>query len=269
VLGDQQASLFGQIGFDRGDVKCTYGTGGFILLNTGSEPVPSASGCLTTVAYQLNLPSLCEEDRQVVYALEGGVAFAGATIQWLRDHLNLLTSASESEAMALSVPSSEGLLFVPAFSGLLAPRWRDDARAVLINFTTFHNKNHFVRAALESSAYQIREVIEAMRHDVASSSSPLDMKEMRVDGGMTHNSFLMQFQADLSDTPIVRPSVVETTALGAAYVAGLAVGFWSDLEHIRNNWQKDQEFQPNMDETTRRELVEKWNDAVERSLNLA
>jgi len=260
ILGDQQAALFGQSCFQPGEAKCTYGTGLFLMMNTGEKPTTSTRGLLTTVAYQLTNQS--GEQQPPVYALEGSVAFSGSTIGWLRDRLELINSASETESLALSIPSNENMYLVPAFSGLFAPHWRPDARGCMVGLTASHTKAHIVRAALESSAYQAREVFDAMVLD-----SNVQLKEMRVDGGATANKFMMQFQSDVLDTPVVRPEYLETTGIGAAFAAGLAVGVWSDLEEVRKMWKADTIWRPTMVASERERCWKGWNKAVKRSLN--
>lgn len=254
-LGDQQAATVGQTCFSAGEAKNTYGTGCFMILNTGSEIVRSENGLLTTVCYQF-------ADQPPVYALEGSVNMAGATIQWLRDNLGLIEDASETEAIARSVPDTGDCYFVPAFSGLFAPYWRSDARGVLVGLTRFVNRAHIVRATLESICYQSREVLDAM---VADFGSPL--ARLKVDGGAATNDFLMQLQSDFLDTEVVRPVIAETTSLGAAYAAGLAVGFWPDLESLKANWQTDKVWQPEMDSELRAAGYAKWKKAVERTFD--
>jgi glycerol kinase len=253
-LGDQQAALMGQCCFDPGESKNTYGTGCFMLMNTGLRAFKSTRGLLTTVAYQI-------AGKSARYALEGSVAVAGSLVQWLRDNLKLIHVASEVETLAREVPDNGGVYIVPAFSGLFAPHWRSDARGVIAGLTGFSNRNHLARAALESVAFQTRDVVEAMLKD-----SPTPLKRMKVDGGMTGNSLLMQFQADLLGVPVTRSKVRETTALGAAYAAGLAVGFWHDLDDLRARWREDRTWQPTMEEPEREKLVAGWQKAVERSL---
>ncbi len=238
-LGDQQAATMGQTCFEAGDAKNTYGTGCFMLLNTGEQIVHSKNGLLTTVCYQLG-------NRPAVYALEGSIAMAGATVQWLRDNLKLIDHAAESEALAQSVTDSGGCYLVPAFSGLFAPYWRSDARGVIVGLTRYVNRAHIVRAALEAICYQTREVLEAMNAD-----SGVPLHALKVDGGATANNFLMQLQADILGAEVIRPKVAETTSLGAAYAAGLAVGFWDDQAALRANWQIDRRWQPQISETTR------------------
>ncbi len=253
-LGDQQAALVGQACFSQGEAKNTYGTGCFMLLNTGPVPIPSECGLLTTLAYQLGR-------QPAVYALEGSIAITGALVQWLRDSLGLIRESSEIEDLARTVEDNGGMYFVPAFSGLFAPYWRSDARGVIAGLTRYCNKGHLARAALEATAYQTKEVLEAMKKD-----SGVDLKALKVDGGMVYNELLMQFQADLLGVPVVRPKVAETTSLGAAYAAGLAVGFWQNLDDLRQNWQVDRTWQPHMDPPTRDRLYHGWLKAVERTL---
>ena len=251
-LGDQQAALFGQTCYSPGEAKNTYGTGCFMLLNTGPEPVPSKSGLLTTVAY--GLPS------GATYALEGSIAITGAAVQWLRDNLGLIQNAAETETIAQSVDDAGGIYFVPAFSGLFAPYWDMDARGVLVGLTRYVTRAHIVRATLEAICYQTRDVLEAMRAD-----SGINLTALKVDGGATVNNFLMQLQADVLGVPVVRPTVHETTALGAAYAAGLATGLWSGLDELRANWSVDRIFEPQWDEARREEAYAGWKKAVERS----
>jgi len=257
VLGDQQASLFGHTCFDRGDVKNTYGTGAFLNLTLGTEPVLSDHGLITTVAWKFG-------DAAPVYALEGSVAVAGALIQWLRDNLGIIGDAGEVEALARSVDGSEGVVFVPAFSGLFAPYWRDDARGVIVGLTRFSNKGHIARAALEATAYQTYDLVVAMLADARVAS----LGELRVDGGMTRNELLMQFQADVLGAPVAAPAVAEITATGAAYAAGLATGFWSGLDELRANYAIARRWQPQMDSNERTDDVEAWHRAVDRTLGL-
>ena len=254
-LGDQQAATVGQTCFAAGEAKNTYGTGCFTILNTGEKIVRSDNGLLTTVCYQF-------ANEKPVYALEGSVNMAGATIQWLRDNLGLIEDAAETEAIARSVPDTGDCYFVPAFSGLFAPYWRSDARGVLVGLTRFVNRAHIVRAALESICYQSREVLDAM---VADFGSPLT--RLKVDGGATTNDFLMQLQSDFIDAEVVRPVIAETTCLGAAYAAGLAVGFWPDLNSLKANWQTDKVWQPQMDSERRSAGYAKWKKAVERTFD--
>jgi glycerol kinase len=236
-------------------VKNTYGTGCFMLLNTGNEIVPSNNGLLTTVGYQIG-------ENKPVYCLEGSIAITGALVQWLRDNLGLINSSEEIEKLALEVENNGGVFFVPAFSGLFAPYWKSDARGMIIGLTRFANKGHIARAALEATAFQTREVLDAMISD-----SGIDLKEIRVDGGMVTNNLLMQFQADILDVPVIRPSISETTALGAAYAAGLAVDFWKDLDELRRNWKEDQRWLPEMRETQRQRLYLDWKRAVQRTFD--
>jgi len=257
ILGDQQAATFGQACLSPGDAKNTYGTGNFMLLNTGTEPVPSQNGLLTTVCYRI-------ADEPAVYALEGSIAVTGSLVQWLRDNLQLITSSDEVEELARSVPDNGGAYLVPAFSGLFAPHWRPDARGALVGLTRFVNRGHIARAALEAVAFQTREVLEAMNAD-----SGVPLTTLKVDGGMVVNELLMQFQADILDVPVVRPVVAETTALGAAYAAGLAVGFWSSQEEIKTNWAKGAQWTPSMDGTERERLYADWKKAVSRTLDWA
>ncbi|MFC1922397.1 glycerol kinase GlpK [Chloroflexota bacterium] len=252
-LGDQQAALVGQTCFRPGEAKNTYGTGCFMLLNTGTEVVPSHSGLLTTVAYKFG-------EQLPIYALEGSVAITGALIQWLRDNLGLISNSPEVEDLANSVEDNGGVYFVPAFSGLFAPYWRSDARGVIAGLTGYANKGHIARAALEATAYQTREVLDAMQTD-----SGVKLSQLKVDGGMVVNELLMQFQSDILDVPVVRPKVAETTALGAAYAAGLAVGFWASIEELRENWREDKTWQPQMDPKTADNLYAKWKKAVTRT----
>jgi len=252
-LGDQQAALYGQTCYSAGEAKNTYGTGCFMLMNTGTEAVPSTSGLLTTLGYKIG-------DQPAVYALEGSIAITGALVQWLRDNLGLIQTSNEVETLAASVEDNGGVYFVPAFSGLYAPYWRTDARGVIAGLTRYANKGHIARAALEATAYQTREVLDAMEKD-----SGVRLTRLKVDGGMTHDNLLMQFQADILSVPVVRPTVSETTSLGAAYAAGLAVGFWKIQEELRENWGVDQVWEPKMDDITRRRLYHQWLKAVERT----
>ena len=255
ILGDQQAALFGQTCFEPGEAKNTYGTGCFMLMNTGTRKVPSKHGLLTTVGYQV-------AGSEPVYALEGSVAVTGSLVQWLRDSLGIISTASEVEDLAASVPDNGDVYFVPAFSGLFAPHWRPDARGVITGLTRFAGRGHIARAALEATAYQTREVLEAMRAD-----SDVELTELRVDGGMVANSLLMQFQSDILDVEVVRPRVSETTALGAAYGAGLAEGFWEGLDELRHNWREGGRWAPRMSEETRRARYARWQKAVARSVD--
>jgi glycerol kinase len=255
ILGDQQAALFGQVCFAPGETKNTYGTGNFMLMNTGSTPVASAAGLITTVAHSGMASG-------PAYALEGSVAVTGSLVQWLRDNLGIIANAGDIETLASSVDDNGDVYFVPAFSGLFAPHWRPDARGVIAGLTRFSNKGHIARAALESTAFQTRDVLEAMVAD-----SGVDLKELKVDGGMTANSLLMQFQADLLDVVVVRPKITETTALGAAYAAGLASGFWDSMDELRSLWSEDERWESTMDVTTRDHLVGRWKEAIQRSLD--
>ncbi|MGO3885059.1 MAG: glycerol kinase GlpK [Mycetocola sp.] len=255
ILGDQQAATFGQAAFDAGEAKNTYGTGNFLIFNTGEEIVKSENGLLTTVGYKLG-------DQPAHYALEGSIAVTGSLIQWLRDNLGLINSAPEVEELAKKVEDNGGVYIVPAFSGLFAPYWRPDARGAVVGLTRFVNKNHVARAALESTAFQTAEVLDAVNAD-----SGVPLEELKVDGGMTANDTLMQFQADMLGVPVVRPVVAETTALGAAYAAGLAVGFWSDLNDLRGNWQEDKRWTPNLDGAERDRQYRLWKKAVTRTFD--
>jgi glycerol kinase len=252
--GDQQAALFGQTCFAPGEGKCTYGTGNFLLVNTGERAVASNHGLLTTVGYRVG-------EAPAVYALEGSIAVTGALVQWLRDNLGFFSNAAEIEALAAGVADNGGCSVVPAFAGLFAPHWRPDARGVIAGLTGYITRGHIARAALEAVAWQTREVVDAMAAD---SGRPLDI--LKVDGGMTVNNLLMQFQADVLGVPVVRPSISETTALGAAYAAGLAVGFWPDLETLRAQWRKDAEWSPRMDAARRDQGYAQWKKAVARTL---
>ncbi|TMM06836.1 MAG: glycerol kinase GlpK [Actinobacteria bacterium] len=254
-LGDQQAALFGQTCFSVGEAKNTYGTGNFLLLNTGNEIVQSKSGLLTTLAYKIG-------DQPAVYCLEGAIAITGALVQWLRDNIGLISSAPEIETLAKTVDDNGGVYFVPAFSGLFAPYWKSDARGVIAGLTRYVNKGHIARATLEATAWQTKEVVEAMNTD-----SGVDLTSLKVDGGMVQNELLMQFQADVLDVPVIRPTVAETTSLGAAYAAGLAVGFWSEVEDLRANWGKDKEWQPQMDPAERDKEYAFWKKAVTRTFD--
>lgn len=254
-LGDQQAALFGQTCFAPGEAKNTYGTGCFMLLNTGAEPVASKSGLLTTLAYQIGAS-------RPVYALEGSVAIAGALIQWLRDNLGILSRSSDVEELARTVEDNGGICFVPAFSGLFAPHWRADARGAILGMTRFINKGHIARAALEATAFQTLEIIEAMQRD-----SGVSLSALKVDGGMVFNELLMQFQADLLGVPVMRPAVAETTALGAAYAAGLATGYWTDMDELRQNWRQDKRWVPGPGASKRDQLYAMWKEAVGRTLD--
>lgn len=255
ILGDQQAAMFGQGCFRSGSAKNTYGTGLFLLLNTGTTPKFSDNGLLTTVCFQ-------REGERPVYALEGSVSMGGSLVQWLRDNLQLIPNAASVENMAREVKDNGGVYIVPAFSGLFAPYWRPDARGVIVGLTRYANRNHLARAVLEATAYQTRDVADAMVAD-----SGVDIKELRVDGGMTHNELLMQFQADILDLDVVRPEVVETTALGAAYAAGIAVGFWEGPEELAEHWSVDRRWSPQMGSEERERLYRTWKKAVTRSLD--
>ncbi|MGY4859618.1 glycerol kinase GlpK [Cryobacterium sp. AP23] len=255
ILGDQQAATFGQAAFDQGEAKNTYGTGNFLIFNTGTEIIHSKNGLLTTLGYKLG-------DAEPHYALEGSIAVTGSLIQWLRDNLGLINSASEIETLAATVDDNGGAYFVPAFSGLFAPYWRSDARGALVGLTRFVNKGHIARAALEAIAFQTREVIDAVNAD-----SGVPLTELKVDGGAIGNNLLLQFQADILGVPVVRPVVAETTALGAAYAAGLAVGFWSGLGELRANWQEDARWEPDMEEAERARLLRNWKKAVTKTLD--
>ncbi len=257
VLGDQHAALFGQACFEPGDAKNTYGTGCFMLMNTGPEMVPSGHGLLTTLGYQV-------AGEPAVYALEGSIAIAGALVQWLRDNLGIISDSAEVESLAAQAEDNGDVYFVPAFSGLFAPHWRSDARGVIAGLTRFADRRHIARAALESTAFQTREVLDAMRAD-----SGTEVGSLKVDGGMVVNELLMQFQADMLDVPVVRPVVSETTALGAAYGAGLAEGYWDGLDDLRANWQEGGRWEPAMAEDERARLYGRWKDAVARTLDWA
>jgi glycerol kinase len=255
ILGDQQAALVGQTCFSPGEAKNTYGTGSFLLLNTGTLPVASKAGLLTTVAYQFG-------NEKPHYALEGAIAITGALVQWLRDNLGLIGSAAEIETLARSVEDNGDVYIVPAFSGLYAPYWRADARGLIAGLTRFAHKGHIARAALEASAYQVRDVVEAMQND-----SGIALKQLKTDGGMVGNELLMQFQADILDAPVIRPRVTETTALGAAYAAGLAVGYWQDGDELRANWAVDKTWTPMMGAAIRDRYYAAWKKAVAKSLD--
>ncbi|MBG6182698.1 glycerol kinase [Arthrobacter sp. CAN_A214] len=255
ILGDQQAATFGQAAFGQGGAKNTYGTGCFLIFNTGEEIVRSENGLLTTVAYRLG-------NNKPVYALEGSIAVTGSLIQWLRDNLGIIKSAPEVEELARSVEDNGGVYIVPAFSGLFAPYWRPDARGAIVGMTRFVNKGHIARAALEATAFQTREVLDAVNAD-----SGVPLKDLRVDGGMVANDELMQFQADILGVDVVRPKVIETTALGAAYAAGLAVGFWNDLGELTSNWSEDKRWSPSMDEGERDRQLRLWKKAVTRTFD--
>lgn len=254
-LGDQHAALFGQTCYSPGEAKNTYGTGCFMLMNTGEVPVPSKNGLLTTLGYKIG-------DSKAVYALEGSIAITGALVQWLRDNLGLIEKSADVETLARTVEDNGGIYFVPAFSGLFAPYWRSDARGAIVGMTRYVNRGHIARAALEATAYQTREVLEAMEKD-----SGVQLTSLKVDGGMVFNELLMQFQADVLGVPVIRPKVAETTALGAAYAAGLAVGFWSSFDELRANWGRDKEWQPQMEPARRDSLYAGWKKAVTRTFD--
>ncbi len=254
-LGDQQAATFGQACFSVGDAKNTYGTGNFMLLNTGTQPVQSKSGLLTTLGYKIG-------DQPAVYCLEGAIAITGALVQWLRDNLKMISAAPQVEELAKSVDDNGGLYIVPAFCGLFAPYWRSDARGVFAGLTRYVNAGHIARATLEATAFQTREVMDAMNAD-----SGVDLTELKVDGGMVQNDLLMQFQADILGVPVIRPVVAETTALGASYAAGMAVGFWSTEQEVRDNWAEDKRWDPQMDAAKRDAYYKEWKKAVTRTFD--
>lgn len=255
ILGDQQAATFGQAAFGQGAAKNTYGTGCFLIFNTGEEIVHSENGLITTVAYQIG-------DAKPVYALEGSIAVTGSLIQWLRDNLGMIQTAAEVETLATEVTDNGGVYIVPAFSGLFAPYWRSDARGAIVGLTRFVNKNHIARAALEATAFQTREVLDAVNAD-----SGVPLTELRVDGGMVANEALMQFQADILGVDVVRPKIVETTALGAAYAAGLAVGFWNDTTELATKWAEDKRWSPQMEDSERDRQMRLWKKAVTRTFD--
>ncbi|GAA5039600.1 glycerol kinase GlpK [Microbacterium fluvii] len=255
ILGDQQAATFGQTAFDAGETKNTYGTGNFLIFQTGEDIVRSRNGLLTTVGYKLG-------DQPAHYALEGSIAVTGSLVQWLRDQLGFFSRSEEIEQLALGVPDSGGVFVVPAFSGLFAPYWRPDARGAIVGLTRFSNKGHIARAALEATAFQSSDVLQAVVADAG-----VELSELRVDGGMTVNDALMQFQADILGVPVVRPVVAETTALGAAYAAGLAVGLWSGLDELRENWREDRRWEPSMDPEERDRMLRLWHKAVHKSMD--
>jgi glycerol kinase len=255
ILGDQQAATFGQAAFDQGEAKNTYGTGNFLIFNTGTEIIHSKNGLLTTLGYKLG-------DAEPHYALEGSIAVTGALVQWLRDNLGLISSSEEIETLARTVDDNGGAYFVPAFSGLFAPYWRSDARGALVGLTRFVNKGHIARAALEATAFQTREVLDAVNAD-----SGVPLTELKVDGGMIKNHLLMQFQADVIGVPVVRPVVAETTALGAAYAAGLAVGFWSTLDELRQQWQEDSRWTPELSDEESARQLRNWKKAVTKTFD--
>ena len=257
ALGDQQAALMGQTCYSPGEAKNTYGTGCFMLLNTGTEIVASQNGLLTTLGHKLG-------DAPAVYALEGSIAIAGALVQWLRDNLGMITSSAEVEALARLVNDNGGVYFVPAFSGLFAPYWRSDARGVIVGLTRYVNRSHIARAALEATAWQTREVLDAMEHD-----SGVTLKALKVDGGMIANELLMQFQSDALGVPVIRPQIAETTALGAAYAAGLATGVWPSLDALRQNWAVDRTWQPQLAAADRERQYALWKKAVTRTFDWA
>jgi glycerol kinase len=254
-LGDQQAATFGQVCFSKGEAKNTYGTGNFLLLNTGEEAVQSKTGLITTVGYKIG-------DKPAIYCLEGSIAITGALVQWLRDNLGLIRTSGDIERLASSVEDNGGCYFVPAFSGLFAPYWKSNARGVIAGLTRFVTAGHIGRAALEATAYQSREVVDAMNED-----SGVALESLKVDGGMVVNELLMQFQADVLDVPVIRPQVAETTALGAAYAAGLATGFWNSEEDLRQNWIEDKRWEPKMDPGKREEYYKYWKKAVTRTFD--
>ena len=255
ILGDQQAATFGQACFEKGMAKNTYGTGCFMLMNTGIEPVFSENGLLTTVAYKIG-------DQDPVYALEGSIAIAGSLTQWMRDNLGLIEESKDIQALAQTVDDNGGVYFVPAFSGLFAPYWRSDARGAIVGLTRYVNKGHIARAVEESTAFQSAEVLDAMNADAG-----VPLRELKVDGGMTHDNLVMQFQADLCGVDVVRPKVIETTALGAAYAAGIAVGYWSGTEDIVANWQEGKRWTPTMDAAERDRTYRLWKKAVTRTFD--
>ena len=254
-LGDQQAAIFGQTCYSVGEAKNTYGTGNFMLLNTGTEPVQSKNGLLTTLGYKIG-------SQPAVYCLEGSIAITGALVQWLRDNLGMISTSADIETLAKTVEDNGGAYFVPAFSGLFAPYWKSDARGVIAGLTRYVTKGHIARAVLEATAWQTREVLDAMNAD-----SGVALTALKVDGGMVYNELLMQFQADVLGVPVIRPKVAETTALGAAYAAGLAVGFWKEVEELRKNWQVDRTWEPKMDPTEREKEYKLWKKAVTRTFD--
>jgi glycerol kinase len=254
-LGDQHAAMVGQACFESGEAKNTYGTGCFMLLNTGDKVIQSKNGLLSTLCYKFG-------DEKPVYALEGSVAITGALVQWLRDNLKLIDSAPEIEILANTVEDNGGIYFVPAFSGLYAPYWRSDARGAIVGMTQFINRGHIARAVLEATAYQTREVLDAMNAD-----SGVELKSLKVDGGMVYNELLMQFQADVLGVPVIRPKVPETTALGAAYAAGYAVGFWKSKAEMRQNWKVDKTWQPDTESDAGTERFAQWKKAVTRTFD--
>ena len=249
VAGDQQAAMFGQCCFDKGDVKNTYGTGGFLMMNTGNTPVESKNGLLSTIAAFTDEPE---------YALEGSVFVSGSAIQWLRDELRIIDNAAESEEAALKVKDSDGVYVVPAFTGLGAPHWNQDARGMIVGLTRGSSREHLVRATLESLAYQTNDVLGAMKEDLGES-----IDDMKVDGGACANNFLVQFQSDISGVKVIRPKLIETTGIGAAYLAGLYTGFWKDKDELKTHMEIDREFEPSKSDTEVQELIDGWNKAVE------
>ncbi|MFT5196604.1 MAG: glycerol kinase, partial [Candidatus Promineifilaceae bacterium] len=255
ILGDQHAATVGQACFSPGEAKNTYGTGCFMILNTGTEIVHSKNGLLSTVCYKFG-------DQPAVYALEGSIAISGALVQWLRDNLKMIDTAPEVEELAKTVEDNGGIYFVPAFSGLYAPYWRDDARGAIVGLTRFANRGHFARATLEATAFQTREVLDAMNRD-----SGVALTALKIDGGMVQNELLMQFQADVLDVPVIRPLVAETTALGSAYAAGLAVGFWKNTDEMRENWGEDKRWNPDHNSIASTKLYAKWKKAVTRTFD--
>jgi glycerol kinase len=254
-LGDQQAATFGQVCFSPGEAKNTYGTGNFLLLNTGTEAVQSKTGLITTAGWKIG-------DQDAVYCLEGSIAITGALVQWLRDNLKMIRTSDEVEELAKTVQDNGGCYIVPAFSGLFAPYWKGNARGVFAGLTRFVNAGHIARAALEATAFQSREVVDAQNED-----SGVPLESLKVDGGMVVNETLMQFQADILGVPVIRPQVAETTALGAAYAAGLATGFWDSVDDLRNNWAEDKRWEPTMDDAKREELYKYWKKAVTRTFD--
>jgi glycerol kinase len=264
AVGDQQAALLGQACTEPGEMKNTYGTGCFLLRHTGTTPVFSSSGLLTTVALQVN-------GQPATYALEGSVAVAGSLVQWLRDNLRMINSAAETEALAAGIPDNGGVFIVPAFSGLFAPWWRPDARGIIVGLTRFADRRHLARAALEATALQTLDVVDAMERDCPDAQAAADAGRLtlRADGGMAMNNLLMQIQADLLNCEVVRPAVTETTALGAAYAAGLAVGYFPNIADLRSAWRVERKWQPAMNDARRQEMIARWHDAVKRSLGQA
>lgn len=255
ILGDQQAAMFGQACFEQGTSKNTYGTGCFMLANTGTEIIQSNCGLLTTPLYRIG-------NNKPVYALEGSIAIAGSLVQWVRDNMGMIQKSSDIEKQALKAEDNGGVYFVPAFAGLFAPRWRPDARGIIAGLTGFVNTSHIARAVLESTAFQTKEIFHAMEEDAG-----ITITSLKVDGGMTANNLLMQFQADMLDVPVVRPVITETTALGAAYAAGLSIGFWSSTGELKKQWREDKRWQPTMESAERDENYRLWNKAVEKTLN--